>query len=46
VSTFHRLLNEHGSAADALAALPDVARAAGVDDYAPCPEGGIHNEIK
>ena len=46
VSTFHRLLNEHGAAADALAALPDVARAAGVDDYAPCPEGVIHNEIK
>lgn len=46
VSTFHRLLNEHGSAANALAALPEVARAAGVDDYAPCPEGVIHKEIK
>lgn len=46
VTTFHRLLREHGSAADALAALPDVARAAGVDDYAPCPDGVIHAEIK
>lgn len=35
--TFHRLVAEHGSVAAALAALPDVARAAGVADYAPCP---------
>ncbi|MGI1660778.1 DNA-processing protein DprA [Palleronia sp. KMU-117] len=37
VTTFYRLLTEHGSARAALAALPEVARAAGVDDYAPCP---------
>lgn len=36
-STFYRLLKEHGSASAALAALPDVAAAAGVKDYAPCP---------
>jgi DNA processing protein len=36
-TTFWRLLSEHGSAEAALAALPEVARAAGVDDYAPCP---------
>lgn len=35
--TFHRLVAEHGSVAAALAALPEVARAAGVEDYAPCP---------
>ncbi len=37
-ATYLRLLSEHGSAAAALEALPDVARAAGVKDYQPCPE--------
>ncbi|MBP1807149.1 DNA processing protein [Rubellimicrobium aerolatum] len=37
--TFMRLLREHGTARAALAALPAIARAAGVEDYAPCPEG-------
>ncbi len=32
-STYHRLLTEHGSAQNALAALPNVARAAGVSGY-------------
>ena len=36
-STFYRLMKEHGSADAALDALPDVARAAGVEDYTPCP---------
>ncbi len=35
-TTFHRLLLEHGSAQAALAALPGIAEAAGVTDYAPC----------
>lgn len=35
--TFWRLLADHGSAAAALVALPEVAQAAGVEDYAPCP---------
>ena len=35
--TFHRLLAEHGSAAAALEALPEVARAAGVQGYTVCP---------
>jgi DNA processing protein len=39
VATFRRLLHEHGSARAALRALPTVARAAGVEGYAPCPEG-------
>lgn len=37
-ATYLRLMGEHGQARTALAALPDVARAAGVDDYTPCPE--------
>lgn len=32
-STFYRLLTEHGSAGQALRALPEVAKAAGVADY-------------
>ncbi|SDI67544.1 DNA-processing protein DprA [Lutimaribacter saemankumensis] len=36
-STFYRLMKEHGSAQAALEALPDIARAAGVEDYTPCP---------
>ena len=46
VATFHRLIAEHGSAEVALEALPEVARAAGVTDYAICPEGVIHAELK
>jgi DNA processing protein len=37
-ATYLRLMGEHGQASAALAALPEVARAAGVADYAPCPE--------
>jgi DNA processing protein len=44
-ATFHRLLCEHGSAAAALAALPDVARSAGLDRYEPCPEGVARAEL-
>jgi DNA processing protein len=43
--TFHRLVAEHGSAAAALAALPEVARAAGVADYAPCPVEVARHEM-
>lgn len=45
-TTFRRLLAEHGDAAAALAALPDVARAAGVEDYAPCPEETARAEAR
>ncbi|KPP87476.1 MAG: DNA protecting protein DprA [Rhodobacteraceae bacterium HLUCCO07] len=38
ISTFYRLMAEHGNAAAALGALPRVAREAGMDDYTPCPE--------
>lgn len=45
-TTFHRMIAEHGSADAALAALPEVARAAGITDYAPCPEGVARAEIR
>ncbi|HKL65465.1 MAG TPA: DNA-processing protein DprA [Roseovarius sp.] len=43
--TFHRLMAEHGSAAAALDGLPEVARAAGVTDYRPCPAGVAEAEL-
>ena len=46
ISTYKRLLAEHGTAQNALAALPQVARAAGVSDYRICPEGVIAAELK
>ncbi|SEG25971.1 DNA-processing protein DprA [Jhaorihella thermophila] len=46
VTTFHRLMAEHGTAQNALAALPEVARAAGVEGYEPCPPGVVEAEIK
>ncbi|WP_374635483.1 DNA-processing protein DprA [Paracoccus sp. (in: a-proteobacteria)] len=45
-ATFHRLLAEHGSAEAALAALPQMARAAGIEDYAPCPAAVAEAEIE
>ena len=36
-ATFRRLLREHGSAQNALAALPEMARAAGIEGYEICP---------
>jgi len=46
VATFHRLMTEHGTAQNALAALPEVARAAGIEGYEICPAGVIDAEIK
>ena len=46
VSTFYRLIGEHGSAQAALQALPEVARAAGVDNYEICPEAVVLKEFK
>lgn len=43
--TFHRLMQEHGSAEAALAALPQIARDAGVENYAACPEDVARNEL-
>lgn len=44
--TFHRLLAEHGTAHAALNALPAIARAAGVVDYAICPEAVAQAEAR
>jgi DNA processing protein len=44
--TYHRLLAEHGTARAALAALPAIARAAGVDGYEVCPTAVIQSELK
>lgn len=44
-TTFHRLIEEHGSPEAALAALPGIAAEAGVDGYLPCPEGVARAEL-
>ncbi len=46
ISTYRRLLKEHGTAQAALEALPEIARAAGVKDYQVCPEGVIEAELR
>ena len=43
--TWHRLLAEHGTARAALAVLPEVARAAGVENYAICPVEVARHEL-
>ncbi|MCB5200124.1 DNA-processing protein DprA [Loktanella sp. TSTF-M6] len=45
-ATYHRLMAEHGTAADALLALPDLAQAAGVSDYRICPAAVISAELR
>ncbi|WP_299943766.1 DNA-processing protein DprA [uncultured Ruegeria sp.] len=45
-ATFRRLLREHGSAQNALAALPEMARAAGIERYEICPPGVIEAELR
>lgn len=44
--TFHRLLAEYGSAQNALDALPEVARSAGIKGYETCPAKAVDDEIK
>lgn len=46
IATFWRLLAEYGTARAALLALPGIAQAAGVGDYAVCPEGVVLAEVK
>lgn len=46
IVTYRRLLREHGSAREALRALPEVARAAGVARYQVCPIGVVEAEIR
>ncbi len=43
-ATFHRLMREHGTAGAALVALPDIAAAAGVENYEICPIGVVRAE--
>ena len=45
-ATYLRLMAEHGGAVAALDALPDVARAAGVDSYTACPETVARAEMR
>ncbi|WP_187429965.1 hypothetical protein ROLI_025920 [Roseobacter fucihabitans] len=45
ITTYKRLLTEHGTAQNALAALPEVARAAGVQKYEICPEAVVQSEL-
>ena len=44
-STFQRLIAEHGTAGAALAELPAIARAAGIDAYTPFPADAARQEI-
>lgn len=44
-TTFHRLVGEHGSARAALAELPAIARAAGIENYEPCPVEVVQHEL-
>ncbi len=46
VATYRRLLGEHGSAAAALAALPAIARAAGVQGYHAHPRDDAIAELR
>jgi len=46
VTTFFRMLHEYGSPQAALEVLPEVARAAGVKDYQPCPLPVVEQELK
>ncbi|WP_426037881.1 DNA-processing protein DprA [Cypionkella sp. TWP1-2-1b2] len=43
--TFHRLVADHGSVEGALAALPGIARAAGVEEYSLCPLEVVRAEM-
>lgn len=45
-ATFHRLMAEHGSADAALDALPRIAAATGVRDYAPCAQAAAEAELR
>lgn len=45
VTTFFRLMQDYGSAAEALKVLPEIARGAGVTSYSACPEGVARAEM-
>ena len=43
--TFHRVVAEQGGVEAALAALPGIAKAAGVQEYEICPFGVVKHEL-
>ncbi len=43
--TWHRLMADHGHAAAALQALPEIARAAGIENYSLCPIEVVRHEM-
>lgn len=45
ISTFFRLIDEFGTAQNALSALPEVARDAGMNGYKVCPRRVIDQEL-
>ncbi|MEP5152643.1 DNA-processing protein DprA, partial [Planktotalea sp.] len=45
ISTFYRLMAEHGSASAAMDALPDLANKAGLSKYQPCSQASADAEI-
>jgi DNA processing protein len=45
IVTYWRLMAEHRCAGDALAALSDIARAAGIENYVPCPPEAARAEM-
>ncbi len=45
-ATFFRLIDEHGTAAAALDALPELAKRSGVSRYQVCPEGIAAAELR
>lgn len=45
IATYRRLIAEHGSAAAALDALPQIAKVSGIADYAVCPTASVHAEL-
>ncbi len=45
IAGFYRLLAQHGSARAALEVLPQMAREAGIKDYAPCPLSVAEQEL-
>ncbi|WP_028093991.1 DNA-processing protein DprA [Pseudodonghicola xiamenensis] len=46
ISTYRRLMAEYGCAAEALRALPGIAREAGLEDYETCPEALVAAEMR
>lgn len=46
IATFYRLMEEHGSASAALAALPQIASDAGVAKYLPCSRELALSELR